>query len=112
MKENTVRKELNVLIPFPSSGKLTNRQIDNRLDKIAALKQQEKELKEAREALEQEVQEALGTAELLETRRYKVRYTTVTSSRFDSKAFKAEKPKIYAQYMKQLTTRRFSFTTI
>lgn len=112
MKENTVRKELNVLIPFPSSGKLTDRQIDNRLDKISALKQQEKELKEAREALEREVQDALGTAELLETRHYKVRYTTVTSSRFDSKAFKAAKPKLYAQFVKQSIARRFSFTTI
>lgn len=39
---------------------------------------------------------------------YKVRYKTVTSSRFDSTAFKATHADLYSQYTKQTTSRRFS----
>ena len=39
---------------------------------------------------------------------YKVRYKTVTSSRFDSTAFKATHADLYKQYTKQTTSRRFS----
>lgn len=39
---------------------------------------------------------------------YKVRYTTVKSSRFDSTAFKKTHADLYAQYSKQTKTRRFS----
>lgn len=39
---------------------------------------------------------------------YKVRYTTVKSSRFDSTAFKKTHADLYAQYSKQTETRRFS----
>lgn len=39
---------------------------------------------------------------------YKVRYKTVTSSRFDSTAFKATHADLYNQYTKQTTSRRFS----
>ena len=39
---------------------------------------------------------------------FKVRYTTVTSSRFDSAAFKKTHGDLYAQYTRQTETRRFS----
>ncbi len=39
---------------------------------------------------------------------FKVRYTTVTSSRFDSAAFKKTHADLYGQYTKQTTSRRFS----
>ncbi len=39
---------------------------------------------------------------------YKVRYKTVISSRFDSKAFKATHADLYAQYTKQTESRRFT----
>lgn len=39
---------------------------------------------------------------------FKVRYTTVTSSRFDSAAFKKTHGDLYAQYIRQTETRRFS----
>ena len=39
---------------------------------------------------------------------YKVRYKTVTSSSFDSTAFKATHADLYKQYTKQTTSRRFS----
>ncbi len=39
---------------------------------------------------------------------YKVRYTVVKSSRFDSTAFKKTHGDLYEQYSKQTETRRFS----
>lgn len=39
---------------------------------------------------------------------YKVRYKEVTSSRFDTKGFKAKYAELYNQFVKQSTSRRFS----
>ncbi|MCL2122496.1 MAG: hypothetical protein FWH34_00250 [Desulfovibrionaceae bacterium] len=39
---------------------------------------------------------------------FKVRWTPVTSQRFDSAAFKATHAKLYQQYTKPVETRRFS----
>ena len=38
---------------------------------------------------------------------YKITYKTVTSSRLDSKALRADQPELYAKYTKQTTARRF-----
>ena len=39
---------------------------------------------------------------------FKIRYTTVNGTRFDSSAFKKVHGDLYAQYSKQTTSRRFS----
>lgn len=39
---------------------------------------------------------------------FKVRYTTVQSSRFDTTAFKKTHAELYAQYSKPTTTKRFT----
>lgn len=39
---------------------------------------------------------------------YKIRFTTVTSNRFDSKSFKALYSELYNQFTKQTTSRRFT----
>ncbi len=39
---------------------------------------------------------------------FKVRYKTVISSRFDSKAFKTTHAELYTQYTKQTESRRFT----
>ena len=39
---------------------------------------------------------------------YKIRWTTVTSSRFDTTAFKSEMPELYGRFTKTTTTRRFT----
>lgn len=112
MKENTVRVEITTLIPFPTTGKLSDRQIDNRIARIEELKAQEKALKEQREALEAEIQKTMGEEEHIQTEKYKVNYTKVTSNRFDSKAFKADHKRLYAKYTYEQNTRRFSFSTL
>ena len=40
---------------------------------------------------------------------FKIRWTPVTSSRFDSSAFKKVHGDLYAQFSKQTTSRRFTF---
>lgn len=39
---------------------------------------------------------------------FKIRYKTITSSRFDSKAFKATHAELYSQYTKPTTSKRFT----
>lgn len=39
---------------------------------------------------------------------FKIRYKTVVSNRFDSKAFKATHAELYSQYIKQTESRRFT----
>ena len=39
---------------------------------------------------------------------FKIRYTTVNSTRFDSASFKKSHGDLYAQFSKQTTSRRFS----
>lgn len=39
---------------------------------------------------------------------FKIRYTTVNSTRFDSASFKKSHGDLYAQYTKQTTSRRFT----
>ena len=39
---------------------------------------------------------------------YKIRWATVTSSRFDTTAFKSEMPELYGRFTKTTTTRRFT----
>ena len=39
---------------------------------------------------------------------YKIKWTTVTSSRFDTTAFKSEMPELYGRFTKTTTARRFT----
>ena len=39
---------------------------------------------------------------------YKIRWATITSSRFDSAAFKKAMPDLYGRFVKATTTRRFT----
>lgn len=50
---------------------------------------------------------ARGTEELI-AGEYKVRWTTVSSNRFDTTAFKKAMPELAEQFTKVTTTRRFS----
>lgn len=49
--------------------------------------------------------------EALETSHYIVRWTKVTSERFDSKSFKNNHAELFGEYVKSVESRRFSYTT-
>lgn len=99
MNANTVRKpEPATLIHFPGSFTLTDRQIDNRLDKIEALKAQEAELEAKRKTLENEVKMALGGKEDRKTKRYVVTYKWEVRHILDRKRLDADYPGLYEEY--------------
>lgn len=83
------------------------------LSKIRSLKELQALIEEAQaeaEAIKDTLKEhmtAAGTEEMT-VDVYKVRYTAVTSSRFDSAAFKRTHADLYGQYQKQTTTHRFT----
>lgn len=81
--------------------------------KIEQLKELEAIIREAEkevEALKDEIKAEMTkqNTEELEAGRYTVRWTSVTSNRFDSTAFKAEMAELYNRYVKTTESRRFS----
>ena len=48
--------------------------------------------------------------EEVEAGKYIVRYTNITSNRFDSATFKKVMPEVYKAYLKQSISRRFSIS--
>lgn len=81
--------------------------------KIAALKEWEELLEEAKaqvETLKDEIKAEMLTrdTEEMTAGKYIVRWTSVLSQRFDSTTFKKEHAEMYKQYTKQTSSRRFS----
>ena len=72
----------------------------------ALIDEAEEEAEAIRNVLKAHMEEQ-GTQEL-RAGAYKARYTTVTSNRFDSAAFKKIHADLYAQYTKTTVTRRFT----
>lgn len=88
---------------------LTDRQINNRMTKLMELEAEIKELEALQDAIKDEIKAHMGDLEHIETDKFKVNYTNVTSERFDSKTFKAEHEEMYKQYAKKTETRRFTY---
>lgn len=85
------------------------------ITKIEALNEWETLLEEAkaeaeniRDSLKAEMLR-LNTEEL-EAGQYIVRWTSVTSNRFDSANFKKSLPEVYKAYLKQVCSKRFSIS--
>lgn len=90
---------------------MTERQIENRIKKIEELEAQKKALEEQISSLKAEVQEQMQEQGTLETAHYTIRWTKVTSERFDSKSFKSKHAELFSEYVKSVESRRFSYTT-
>lgn len=83
------------------------------VSKIEQLKELEALVREAEkevEALKDEIKAEMNkrNTEELEAGRYIVRWTSVSSNRFDSTAFKKEMEDVYNRYVKTTESRRFS----
>ena len=85
------------------------------INEIKAKAAELKELKALREeldaeiaAIEDEIKATMGEQEQIIAGGYKITWKAVTSSRFDSSAFKKANPELAAQYTKTTTTRRFT----
>lgn len=75
---------------------------------LKELKAMQEELTAEISAIEDEIKAAMGEQEQIIAGGYKITWKAVTSSRFDSSAFKKVMPELAAQYTKTTTTRRFT----
>ena len=86
------------------------RAIANRIRKIKELEAEIEKLNKEVEKLKEEVKQEMETQGLneIEAGDFKVRWTVVTTNRFDSKGFKAVMPELYSKFVKTTESRRFS----
>ena len=96
-------------------AKLTLRQQNAMLEAIRQIRELEVAKREVTKAIgeQQQIIKDMMTCkqvEVLELGEYTVRYTTVTTSRFDSAAFKKTHAELYAQYTVPSTSKRFSIS--
>ena len=77
---------------------------------LKELKAMQEELAAEISAIEDEIKQAMGDQEQIIAGGYKITWKAVTSSRFDSTAFKKVLPELYKAYTKQTTSRRFTIS--
>ena len=82
--------------------------LENKVKELQELKRLREELDAEMTALEDEIKASMGDAEQITAGAFKISWKSITSSRFDSTAFKKAMPEIAAQFMKQTTARRFT----
>ena len=89
---------------------MTNQEMLKKVRELKELKAMADELSAEITAIEDVIKAELTAknVEEMQVDVFKVRYKTVISSRFDSKAFKATHAELYDQYTKQTASKRFS----
>lgn len=89
---------------------MTERMIENRVNKLRALEAQQKELEAQAEAIRAELKSDLEEkgVEELKTKNFILRWKEIITSRLDGKALKAALPDVYSQFVKATTSRRFT----
>ena len=83
--------------------------------KVAELKELESfiaEINEEAEAIRDAIKQEMmnRNVEELEAGQYIIRWTNVTTNRFDSANFKKNLPELYKEYLKQSISKRFSIS--
>ena len=87
-----------------------NETITAKVKEYADMKKMMNELQDLMAALEMEIKDAMGDSEEMSVDGIKVKWTRYTTSRFDSKTFKAEHGAMYEQYVKTVPAKRFQIT--
>lgn len=75
---------------------------------LKELKVMQDELAAEIAAIEDEIKAHMGETEQITAGAFRITWKNVTSSRFDTTAFKKEMPELAARFTKTTTTRRFS----
>lgn len=86
--------------------------IENRIKKLKALEEQKKQLESQIDSLQEEIKKDMESKGIEEMQAgiFIVRFTSVLSSRFDTKRFKEQYGSLYSQFTKQTASRRFSIS--
>lgn len=82
-------------------------EIRSKAEELKELKAMREELDAEIAAIEEEIKQEMGDKETLIAGAFKITWKAITTSRFDSTAFKKANPELAAQYTKTTTTRRF-----
>ena len=84
--------------------------ISKLVEDLKALEIMKEELTGEIDSIKDELKQELKRRETEEMQAgiYKIRYKTVTSSRFDATAFKKAQPEIYATYCRKVESKRFT----
>lgn len=89
---------------------MSTTEITAKVRRMKKLQSKAEELNAEITAIQDEIKAVMleqGTEEM-KAGEYKIRYALITSSRFDSKSFKAAYSALYEQFTKTSTSRRFS----
>ena len=89
---------------------MSTNELTNKVRELKELKAMADELAAEITSLEDEIKATMterGVDELT-VDIFKIRWQTITSSRFDSSSFKKAMPELYSQFTKQTTSHRFS----
>ena len=89
---------------------MTDRVLNNKVKKLKALQQQAADIDKKIKELEAELKDEMAEreAEELKSGDYTIKYKTIVSNKFDSKAFKTAYESLYNQYLKVTSTKRFT----
>ncbi len=84
-------------------------ELDSKVNELRELRNLEAELKSEITAIEDEIKAEMVAkqVEVLEGTSCKITWKTITTTRFDSTAFKATHADLFAQYSRATTSRRF-----
>lgn len=95
--------------------KLTKKQekeFTAKIRQIKELEQQKKQTEEAISDIKDEIKDFMDKNKTTELAVdvFTVHWSEITSERFDSKAFKKDNEELYSEYLREITTKRFSIT--
>ena len=89
---------------------MSKKKLQEKIQELVELREMADELADEITTLEDEIKADMQRqgADILEAGKHTVRWASVKSSRFDSKAFKAAYPTIYADFCKPKEMKRFT----
>lgn len=87
---------------------MSNNAMEAKVRELVELKKFAQELEDEITALEDEIKKVMGEEEELLAGPFKVLWTRITSQRFDTSLFKKQNPTLAKDYLKTVTSRRFS----
>ena len=87
---------------------MSNPNLEVKVKELLDLKRMKEEQEAEISAAEDEIKQVMGDEETLFAGAFKVSWKAFTNSRIDTAALKKDLPHVAAQFMKRITTRRFS----
>jgi predicted phage-related endonuclease len=88
---------------------MTDKQLNNRVKKMAELEAQKKELERQIGELKEELKKSMGDEVEVQTDKYVLKNTPYDSVHFDSKSFRIDHERLYRKFVTITQTTRFSW---